>query len=362
MSPSRLSIGLLFGGQSPEHEVSIVSARSIASHLDPDRFEVRPIGIARNGVWTVSGDPFAGLTAGERPASGESPFLPFGQGCEATPLPEVFFKAIHGAGGEDGQLQGYLEALDRPYTGAGLLAMALTMDKAMTKRVWEAEGLPVVPWVGLTEEAWHRDRGACLRQLEILDWPRFVKPANLGSSIGISKAVDLRGLEAALDLAFGFDRRVLVEQGVDGRELETAGFGGDDPIISPVGEVLVAGEFYDFNDKYVDGKSRTQIPAAIPQEIAQQVRTLAHRAWRAVDAHGLARIDFFLCRRTGLLYLNEINMIPGFTSISMYPKLMEAAGIPYSDLLGRLVDLALERHRLRKGKQRDFSSGSNWYS
>jgi D-alanine-D-alanine ligase len=214
MSNARLSIGLLFGGESPEHEVSIATARSIARHLSKDRFEVRPIGIARNGVWVVQGDPFARLSAGELPERSRFPFLPLEQGAEETPLPDVFFNALHGAGGEDGQIQGCLEPLHRPYTGAGLLAMAAGMDKWITKRIWESEGLPVTPYVGITEEQWARDREAVLMGLAALGLPAFVKPANLGSSIGIQKVKRRGDLASAIDQAFRFDRRVLVEKGL----------------------------------------------------------------------------------------------------------------------------------------------------
>lgn len=361
MDNARLSIGLLFGGQSPEHEVSIVSARSIAAHLDPARYEVRPMGISRDGVWVLTGDPFARLSAGERPARGPHPFLPFEAGAEAAPLPDVFFNAIHGAGGEDGQLQGFLEPLGRPYTGAGLLAMAAGLDKWITKRIWESEGLPVAPYVGLTEEGWARDREGCLRRAEPLGLPLFVKPANLGSSIGIEKVKRAGDLAAALDRAFRYDRRVLVEKGLDVRELEVAVLGGDDPFVSVVGEVLPAGEFYDFQDKYLDGRSTTRIPAAVPEEVSAQVRRQAAQAFRALDAYGLARVDFFLDRGTGGLVLNEINFIPGFTSISMYPKMMAASGVPYPELLDRLVDLAIQRHAQKAGKLRTFESGSTWF-
>ena len=362
MTRPRLSVGLPFGRESPQHEVSIVSARSIAQHLDPARFEVRPMGIARNGVWTVLGDPFARLAAGERPERGAYPFLPLEQGAEATPLPDLFFNAIHGAGGEDGQIQGFLEPLHRPYTGAGLLAMAATMDKWTTKRIWEAEGLPVVPYVGVTEEQWGRERQAVLERSLALGLPLFLKPANLGSSIGIEKVKEASQLGEALDRAFAFDRRVLVEQGLDVRELEVAALGGDDPTVSVVGEVKVAGEFYDFYDKYVNGRSVAVIPAELPPAVAEEVRDCAYRAYRALDCYGMARVDFFQDRPSGRIFLNEINLIPGFTSISMYPKLMEASGIPYGTLLERLVDLALERHRRQQAKRHDFQSGSDWFA
>jgi D-alanine-D-alanine ligase len=361
MNDPRLSVGLLFGGESPEHEVSIVSARSIATHLDPARFEVRPMGIARNGVWVMNGDPLARLAAGELPARGEHPFLPLERGAESTALPDVFFNAIHGAGGEDGQIQGYLEPLHRPYTGAGLLAMAAALDKWITKRIWESEGLPVVPYRGLTEETWRKDAPSVLRGLEALDLPVFVKPANLGSSIGIEKILRAEDLPAALDRAFRYDRRVLVEQGVRARELEVAVLGGDDPFVSVPGEIVVAGEFYDFKDKYIDGKSTARIPAELPEGMANLVSRYAVAAFRALDAYGMARVDFFLDRDTGRLFLNEINLIPGFTSISMYPKLMEASGVPYPELLSRLIDLAVRRDQEKAAKTRVFLSGSQWF-
>jgi len=361
MDNARISIGLLFGGESPEHEVSIVSARSIASHLDPDRYEVRPMGIAKNGVWVLNGDPFARLSAGELPERGPYPFLPLERGAEEAPLPDVFFNAIHGAGGEDGQIQGFLEPLHRPYTGAGLLAMAAGLDKWITKRIWASEGLPVVPFEGLTEEGWRRDRGAVLASLARLGLPVFVKPANLGSSIGIEKIKKAGDLGAALDRAFTYDRRVLVEQGLTVRELEVAVLGGDDPIVSVVGEILPAGEFYDFQDKYLDGKSTTRIPAELPEGLANLVHQYAVDAFRSLDAYGMARVDFFLDRSTGRLFLNEINFIPGFTSISMYPKMMEASGVPYRELLTLLVELAVKRHKEKTGKTKLFQSGSTWY-
>jgi len=320
------------------------------------------MGIARNGVWVLNGDPFSRLSAGERPERGPFPFLPLEKGAEATPLPDVFFNAIHGAGGEDGQLQGFLEPLGRPCTGAGLLAMAAGLDKWITKRIWASEGLPVVPYQGLTEDQWAQGRAAVLLSLEALGLPVFVKPANLGSSIGIEKVKRAEDLAAALDRAFTFDRRVLVEQGIDARELETAVLGGDDPFVSMPGEVLVAGEFYDFQDKYLDGRSSVRIPADLPEDVADLVRRHAREAFRTLDAYGMARVDFFLDRTTGGLFLNEINLIPGFTAISMYPKMMAASGIPYGELLTRLVDLAIARHQNKAGKNKGFQSGSAWYA
>jgi D-alanine-D-alanine ligase len=310
----------------------------------------------------MNGDPMARLAAGELPQRGDYPFLPLERGAESTPLPDVFFNAIHGAGGEDGQIQGFLEPLHRPYTGAGLLAMAAALDKWITKRIWESEGLPVVPYRGLTEENWRKAPEAILRSLEPLGLPVFLKPANLGSSIGIEKVGRSEDLSAALDRAFCFDRRVLVEQGLRARELEVAVLGGDDPFVSVPGEIIVAGEFYDFKDKYIDGKSTARIPAELPEGMANLISRYAVAGFRALDAYGMARVDFFLDRDTGRLFLNEINLIPGFTSISMYPKLMEASGIPYRDLLGRLIDLAVRRHGEKASKTRLFQSGSQWFA
>ncbi|HJW73216.1 MAG TPA: D-alanine--D-alanine ligase family protein [Geothrix sp.] len=358
---AKLSVGLLFGGESPEHEVSIVTARAIAAHLDPDRFEVRPMGIARNGVWVVTGDPFARLEGNELPEGSSHPFLPLEKGAEAMPLPDLFFNALHGAGGEDGQIQGYLELLHRPYTGAGLLAMAAGMDKWTTKRLWESEGLPVVPYVGLTEERWKREKAACLGGCAKLGLPLFIKPANLGSSIGVEKVKRSEDLAEALDRAFTFDRRVLVEQGLDVREIEVAVLGGDEPLVSQPGEVIVADEFYTFEDKYLAGRSRTEIPAEIPEELTDLIRKLAAQAFAASDGYGMARVDFFLERQTGRIFLNELNFIPGFTSISMYPKMMAQSGVPYAELLSRLVDLALARHAQTAAKRKGFQSGSSWF-
>ena len=320
------------------------------------------MGIARNGVWVVTGDPFERLSAGELPERGAFPFLPLERGAEGTPLPDVFFNAIHGAGGEDGQLQGFLEPFGRPCTGAGLLAMAAGLDKWITKRIWVSAGLPVVPYQGLTEDQWAQGRAGVLRSLEALGLPVFVKPANLGSSIGIEKVKAAGDLAGALDRAFTFDRRVLVEQGIDAREIEIAVLGGDDPFVSQPGEVLVAGEFYDFKDKYLDGRSSVRIPADLPEAMAGLITRHAREAFRALDAYGMARVDFFVDRATGELYLNEINLIPGFTAISMYPKMMAASGIPYGELLTRLVDLAIARHRNKAGKTKGFQSGSGWFA
>lgn len=354
------TVGLLFGGESPEHEVSIATARSIHANLDPKAFQVQPIGVAKNGVW-VFDRAFERLSRGELPERSASPFLPVEKGWESAPLPDVFLIAIHGAGGEDGQLQSYLELLNRPYTGAGRLALAAGMDKWMARSIWQSHGLPMVEAQGVTEAEWRQEPDRVLANLKQLPWPRFVKPANLGSSIGISKVKTADLLPQAIEHAFTFDRRILIEAGADAREIEVAVLGGEELVVSVPGEVLVADEFYTFEDKYVAGRSSMVVPAAIPPAIAAEVRTLAERAFRALDGYGMARVDFFLDRRSAQLYLNEINFIPGFTTRSMYPCLLQASGIPYDTLLAKLIELAFHRHQRDAARTKLFSSGSSWF-
>lgn len=359
---ARIRVGLLFGGQSPEHEVSIATARSIAAVVDRDRFDVQPIGVAKNGVWLIHGDPFARLTAGEEPARGSFPYLPLEAGGETAPLPDVFFIVIHGAGGEDGRIQGYLELLGRPYTGGGVLALAAGMDKWIARQIWRSVGLTTVPFLGITEGRWRNHPREVMDEVRPLGTQLFVKPANLGSSIGVVKVKSEDALAPAIEQAFQFDRRVLVDTAIDAREIELGVLGGDEVLVSAPGEVLVAEEFYTFHDKYVGGKSSTKVPADLPAARATELKHAAALAFQSLDGYGMGRVDFFLCRKTGGLYLNEINFCPGFTNISMYPKLMETAGVSYIELISRLIDLALARHRQESTKVKIFSSGSTWFA
>jgi D-alanine-D-alanine ligase len=359
---ARIRVGLLFGGESPEHEVSIATARSIASVVDRNRFDIQPIGVAKNGVWLVLGDPFARLTDGEQPVRGSFPYLPLEAGGETAALPDVFFIAIHGAGGEDGRIQGYLELLQRPYTGGGVLALAAGMDKWIARQIWQSVGLATVPFLGITEGRWRKEPREVTDEARRLGSQLFVKPANLGSSIGVVKVKSEDALAPAIEQAFQFDRRVLVDTAIDAREVEVGVLGGDDLLVSVPGEVLVAEEFYTFHDKYVGGKSTTKVPADLPAERLDELRRAAALAFQSLDGYGMGRVDFFLCRKTGSLYLNEINFCPGFTDISMYPKLMETVGVPYADLVARLIDLALARHRQESTKVKNFSSGSTWFA
>jgi len=370
----RRRIALLYGGRSAEHEVSVVSARSVMEALDPARFEVVPVAITREGAWLVSRSSPLELTApaGRLPAvdaegtalavrpdpGAPSPLVP---GTTVTPgatgaapaevvgSVDVVFPLLHGPFGEDGTVQGLLELADLPYVGSGVLASALAMDKAMAKVVCEQAGLEQVPHLVVHERAWLADPAPVTAEVDRrLGWPAFVKPARLGSSIGISKATGPGDLDRAMRQAFAHDAKVLVERAVVARELECGVIGLDDPQASVVGEIVPAHDFYDFEAKYLD-ESKLLIPAPVPDDVAARVQAVALAAWKALDCEGLARVDCFYEEATGRVLLNEVNTIPGFTPKSMFPLLWQASGIPYPELIARLVDLALARHSRRKG-------------
>ncbi len=361
MSDRKIRVGVIFGGKSGEHEVSLVSAASIMRALDKDRFEVCPIGITKEGRWLTTGDPLAALQAGTAMppqlqsraeemaatavASEATRDLIPGTRYEGIPRIDVAFPVLHGPFGEDGTVQGLLELADIPYVGSGVLASALGMDKIAQKTIFIQHGLPVVPFLPLKRKDWERGPETMLDRVEArFGYPCFVKPANLGSSVGITKAHNRAELREGLALAAAYDRKMLAEQAIDGREIECSVLGNDDPIASVPGEIIPSREFYDYAAKYIDDASELLIPAPISDELAHQVRDLAVRAFLALDCAGMARVDFFLERGTDHVYVNEVNTIPGFTSISMYPKLWEATGISYTELLTRLIELALERH------------------
>lgn len=359
-------VAVVFGGQSGEHDVSLVSARSVMNVLRQKGYRVVPIGITRKGQWLLSGDPHAQLSAGapepseavDTTAHEERELVPGATG-QRFPAVDVVFPVLHGPHGEDGTVQGLLELAGVPYVGCGVLASSLAMDKVACKQLLLSQGIPVVPFTLVLRSAWEASPRAALATIETeLGYPVFVKPANLGSSIGINKAADRAALIAALDTAAHYDRRILVEQAVDRpREIECAVLGNDHPSASAPGEVVPSNEFYDYAAKYIDGKSALRIPAPITPTVADRVRELAVRAFQAIDGAGLARVDFLLSDTTGELYLNELNTMPGFTTISMYPKLWEATGISYAELVERLIELALERHRDRVRSQTTFAGG-----
>lgn len=386
----RLRVGVVFGGRNSEHEVSLQSARSVMAALDKNTYDVVPIGIDKQGRWLTGSDPLLtlekmadpkllnrepqpGVVQSPEPFYASPGLLPdnaasieqlsqSGGWTSYAPLAttepleigrsgslDVIVPVLHGMYGEDGTLQGMLELADVPYVGCGVLAAAVGMDKGVMKAAFAAAGLPQVPYVLVRRSDWERDRDAVLDGIEAtLRYPVFTKPANAGSSVGVSKCRDRSELVAGFRMAAEHDRRIVVEQGINPRELEVAVLGNDEPEASVVGEIVPANEWYDYADKYIDGRTAYRIPAPLDDETAQRVRHMAIDAFKAIDGAGLARVDFLLDKDTGEVYLNELNTLPGFTQISMYPRLWEASGLPYPKLLDRLIELAIERHGDRR--------------
>lgn len=354
--PERLRVGVIFGGRSGEHEISLLSARSVIGALDPARYQVVQIGITHDGQW-YTGEAVLpsfeqGRLDGLAPAvlPGEPGLRCLFRWGEGEPL-EIFsrldavFPVLHGTYGEDGTVQGLLELADIPYVGAGVLASSVAMDKALFKTVMQARRLPVVDWTLLLAEDLARDPdGAADRAESVAGYPLFTKPANLGSSVGITKVRSRSDLMEGLFEAARYDRRILVEAGLEAREIEVSVLGNEAPEASVPGEVVPSDEFYSYRAKYIDDASTLLIPAPIEEEVQEEARRLAVEAFRAIDGAGMARADFLLEAASGRLFLNELNTIPGFTRISMYPKLWDASGLPYPELMDRLIELALERH------------------
>ena len=339
---------MIYGGRSGEHEVSIASAASIFKHIDRERYEAVPIRIEKDGRWVLTSKAPTALSAGEVLKQVTTEALQTVEPTAAVSGPgiDVVFPVLHGTYGEDGTVQGLLELANVPYVGCGVLASAVGMDKAVMKKLFADRGLPIGPYLEARRHEWDRDpRTIRQRVRDELGYPVFVKPANLGSSVGISKAKSEADFNAAMELALQFDRKTVVEAGVpNAREIECAVLGNDEPEASLPGEVIPSREFYDYEAKYLDDTSQTLIPAPLDATQTADVRRLAIEAFKAVEGAGMARVDFFLSRDTGQLFLNEVNTIPGFTTISMYPKMWEASGLPYPQLLDRLIQLAIERH------------------
>jgi len=330
---------VLFGGRSGEHEVSIRSAISVTSALDHDAYDVVTVGITKEGEWAPDAAPvdFHDAWPGACDLTAALGFL---RDCD------IVFPVLHGPYGEDGTVQGLLEMLDLPYVGAGVLGSALGMDKAVAKQLFARHGLPVVPHVEMLRSEWAADpHGTVEALVERIGLPCFVKPANLGSSVGITKAHDADELGEGLAVAAEYDRKILIEKAIEAREIECGLLGNDAPAASVCGEIVPCREWYDYEAKYVDERSALLIPAPIEPHEQRETQRIAVEAFRALDCCGMARADFLLCKRTGKIWLNELNTIPGFTTISMYPKLWEASGLPYPDLLDRLIELGFERHR-----------------
>ncbi|MFQ5720423.1 MAG: D-alanine--D-alanine ligase family protein [Acidobacteriota bacterium] len=364
----RPRIVVVFGGRSVEHAVSIRSARSVLAAIDLDRYEVVPVAVDRDGTWFTSASPLGvregSDTSGERrsvrilPEPGRGFLLGSGAGWVAHEV-HCVFPLIHGAGGEDGTLQGLLELADLAYVGPGPLASALAMDKAVAKRLLRQAGLPVLPDSVVTDAEWRADAGAVLRRLrsEQAEGPWFVKPSCGGSSVGATRAAAPDDLSAAIDTALEYDLKALVERALDAREIEISVCGNDRPEVSVAGEIVPAREFYDYQSKYADERTRLLVPAPLDGALADRLGALALATFTTLGAAGMSRVDFLVEKSTGRPWISEMNTIPGFTDISMYPRLWEASGLPYRQLIDRLIELGRERFERRTRLQRGLTSG-----
>ena len=364
MGIKKIRVGIIFGGRSGEHEVSFCSASSIIKAIDKDKYTVVPIGITKEGRWISPHDSELALQSGKIEGRKTVILLndSFGKSLvcidnnqrldksSALEKLDIIFPALHGPYGEDGTVQGLLELTNIPYVGAGVAASAISMDKELMKTIFKQKKLPLLKWVTIKRKEWQKDKEKILSIIQNdFKYPLFVKPTNLGSSVGITKVHKKEELEKAIDLASSYDRKILIEEGLEeAREIECSVLGNDEPRTSVVGEVRPAGEFYDYDSKYIDKETQLIVPADLPDGVSRKVQEIALHAFKAVDAAGMARVDFFVSKKENKIYLSEINTIPGFTSVSMYPRLWEASGIPYPELIDRLIQLALERHQDKK--------------
>jgi len=369
----KLRVGIVYGGRSGEHQVSLATAFSVLSNFDYSKYEIVPFYITKSGEWRTGGlllEPPKSqqqlLLAEQEQLSQETAVAAMlnrsvevskveeGSSSKAKAL-DVFFPLLHGTFGEDGTIQGLFEMAGIPYVGAGVLASAVGMDKLVMKKLFAQEGLPQCIFRGFTRTEWEKDQTFYILEIETaLGYPCFVKPANLGSSVGVSKAKNREELIEAVQLAFRYDRKVVVEEFVDAREIEVSVLGNEEPIASVPGEIVSSNDFYDYKAKYIDGKSSMIIPAELTPEQTEQVRELALRAFKAIDGSGLCRADFFLRRQDGAILINEVNTLPGFTPYSMYPLLWKESGKPYRELLDDLIRLAIERFESRQQLEYNF--------
>ena|SRR3990167_3977190 len=354
----KLRVGVLFGGRSGEHEISLMSAKEVLGALDPNKYEAIPIAVTKTGSWILSSPDALTKLADSSPTFSLLPepmhqaLLPL-ENKVITQNPtklqpiDVIFPLIHGTYGEDGCVQGLLELANIPYVGSGVLGSALGMDKVIMKTVFRQGGLAIPDFIWCWRSQWQNNPDVIKKEIDTkLHYPIFVKPANLGSSVGISKVKSPDQLKAAMDLAAKYDRKIIIEAGIDGaREIEIAILGNQQPKASIAGEIFSANEFYDYDAKYLNDRSYTQIPADLPGSIVSKLQTLAIQAFQLINCEGLARVDFLMRKSDSAIFISEINTLPGFTQISMYPKLWEASGISYSNLIDKLIELALERHQ-----------------
>lgn len=376
MNKNKIKIGVIAGGKSGEHEVSLVSATSVINALDKDKYEIFPIGISKQGKWIVGPNVIKNLknnyteqnyysTLIDHPKLGKgvlSISLKDNNSLNFQPL-NIIFPVLHGTYGEDGTIQGLFEMVDIPYVGCGVSTSAIAMDKVIQKELTKSHNLPIVNFLSITAGEWKNQKQEFLKKTkETIKYPLFVKPANLGSSVGISKVKKDSDLEPAIELALKFDNKIIIEEGVNNcREIECAVLGSNNQYFaSCCGEVIPSNEFYDFNAKYVDDQSKIIIPAKITPELEKKIRKLAIKAFKMLNGAGLARIDFLLTS-DNKIYINELNTMPGFTKISMYPKLWDNSGLPYSELLDRLIQIGFDEHKLKSQLLREFDSQSDWF-
>lgn len=366
---TRLKLGVIFGGRSGEHEVSLRSAQSVLRELDAEKYEVISIAITKSGEWRYGSDAWMKVENGQtkeltkvgilaEPGHRQLYQIEMGRALEVLETLDVVFPVLHGTFGEDGTIQGLFELAEIPYVGAGVVASSVGMDKGIFKNVMQANGIPVINFRVINARDFENGFNGQLEDMERLGpYPLFVKPANLGSSVGITKCRNRSDLLEGLMDAARYDRRIIVECGIEAREIEVSVLGNEYPEASIAGEIVPSDEFYSYRAKYIDDTSELIVPAELEKQTEDELRRLAILAYQAIDCAGMARVDFLLERGTGTIYLNELNTIPGFTSISMYPRLWEASGLPYPKLLDRLIELAMERHAQTAGLERSFEVG-----
>jgi len=373
----KLRVGVIFGGRSGEHEVSLVSAESVMSALDKSRYEIIPIGITKQGKWLTFGNPLKTLKAGSfkelktdniiTPDPTEKSLIQVSNKHFTTHLKNptkinLIIPMLHGTYGEDGAIQGLLELADIPYIGANVLASAVGMDKVIQKQLFREMGLPVVDFLYFISIDFKKNKRTIFSKIKKLGYPVFVKPANLGSSVGISKVFDQNELLSSINYALQYDRKIIIEKAlIKPREIEVAVLGNDAPEASAPGEIVASNKFYDYDAKYVDGLSKTIIPATLPKKMSKQIMEMAIKAFKTADCSGMARVDFLIARNNKI-YLSELNTMPGFTSISMYPKLWQASGLSYPKLLDKLISLAIEKHKEKSKLTRSYKPKSKWYT
>jgi D-alanine-D-alanine ligase len=374
MDKRKLRVGILFGGKSGEHEVSFCSASSIIEAMDRKKYEIVPIGITKNGCWLSPQESAIALQTGriegnsrvawKGDPNNEQLLVITRENNKTKYFPldklDVIFPVLHGPFGEDGTVQGLLELVNIPYVGSGVAASAVAMDKEMMKKIFQQHALPQTKWLALKRKRWISEKQKVLDEINNqFSYPIFTKPTNLGSSVGITRVMKSQELENAINIATFYDRKILIEEGVkNALEVECSVLGNDEPDVSLAGEIIPAGEYYDYNSKYIDKGTRLVIPARVPDNITEEVQRIAKKAYLAIDAAGLSRVDFFIQRNNNnyKIYLNEINTMPGFTRSSMYPKLWEKSGIYFSELIDRLIELSLERFNDKMSNRTDYPS------